>query len=150
MKRVIVLKKRLKTVNLSMLQVGKVVLDTSVVVRHFRQQTSLDTVLVEASEIFLPSIVLGELFYGAFNAGKQWREETLNQVRTFSSMMTIAYPDEDTAEVYARSRLELKEKGKPIPDNDIWIAAIALQRGLPLYANDDHFEQLEALNYVKT
>ena len=138
MKRVIVLKKRLKTVNLSMLQVGKVVLDTSVVVRHFRQQTSLDTVLVEANEIFLPSIVLGEL-RGFFI-----------QVRIFSSMMTIAYPDEDTAEVYAKSRLELKEKGKPIPDNDIWIAAIALQRGLPLYANDDHFEQLEALNYVKT
>ena len=79
-KRVIVLKKRLKTVNLSMLQVGKVVLDTSVVVRHFRQQISLDTVLVEANEIFLPSIVLGELFYGAFNAGEKWREETLNQI----------------------------------------------------------------------
>ena len=55
-----------------------------------------------------------------------------------------------TAEIYAKSRLELKEKGKPIPDNDLWIAAIALQRGLPLYTHDDHFEQLEALNYVKT
>lgn len=135
--------------NASIFQVGKVVLDTSAVVRHFRQQASLDTVLVQTDEILLPSTALGELFYGAFNADKKWREETLNQVHAFSSMVTIVYPDEATAEAYAKTRLELKEKGKPIPDNDIWIAAIALQRDLPLYAYDDHFEQLESLKYVK-
>ena len=97
----------------------------------------------------MPSIALGELFYGAFNAGKKWREEILSQVSSFSSMMTIAYPDEDTAKTYAQARIELKEKGTPIPDNDIWIAAIALQKGLPLYANDNHFKHLETLDYLK-
>lgn len=130
-------------------QAGKVVLDTSAVVRHFRQQASLDVLLSQADEIILPHVALGELLYGAFNADKKWREETLNQVNLFSSAVTIAYPTENTVKAYATTRLDLKKRGSPIPDNDIWIAAIALQSSLPLYANDNHFEHVKGLDYIK-
>ncbi len=133
---------------MSMLQAGKVVLDTSAVVRHFRQQTSLDVLLDQADEIILPHVALGELLYGAHNADRKWREETFNQVN-LRGAVTIAYPTEDTVEACAKARFDLKKKGLPIPDNDIWIAAIAIQLSLPLFANDNHFEHVKDLNYIK-
>jgi tRNA(fMet)-specific endonuclease VapC len=50
-----------------------------------------------------------------------------------------------TAEVYARLRLRLREKGQPIPENDLWIAAICVEHQLPLATLDGHFEAVESL-----
>ena len=56
--------------------------------------------------------------------------------------------DEDTAEFYAEIKTGLRKRGKPIPTNDIWIASIALQHGLKLYTNDQHFKYVPGLMLV--
>jgi tRNA(fMet)-specific endonuclease VapC len=53
-----------------------------------------------------------------------------------------------TAEVYARIRFELKQAGRPIPENDIWIAAICLEHGLPLATHDQHFAAIANLQVI--
>jgi tRNA(fMet)-specific endonuclease VapC len=53
-----------------------------------------------------------------------------------------------TAEIYARIRLQLKRKGKPIPENDIWIAAICVEHDVPLATSDGHFLEIDALKVV--
>ncbi len=56
------------------------------------------------------------------------------------------YPvDENTAEFYAEILSELRSKGTPIPTNDVWIASVALQEGLPLYSSDWHFRKVPGL-----
>jgi tRNA(fMet)-specific endonuclease VapC len=54
-----------------------------------------------------------------------------------------------TAEVYARIRIALKQKGKPIPENDLWIAALCIERGSPLATSDEHFAAIDELTIVK-
>jgi tRNA(fMet)-specific endonuclease VapC len=53
-----------------------------------------------------------------------------------------------TAEVYARIRMDLKRKGKPIPENDLWIAALCIERGLPLATSDGHFAAVDELTII--
>ncbi|MGW8194332.1 MAG: PIN domain-containing protein [Desulforhopalus sp.] len=62
-----------------------------------------------------------------------------------SPRVAIYSIDENTAEYYCAILNQLKRTGKPIPTNDIWIAATAFQQGLPLYTLDDHFSQVEGL-----
>lgn len=54
-----------------------------------------------------------------------------------------------TAEVYAGVRLQLKQAGRPIPENDVWIAALCIQHGVPLGTSDDHFAHVNDLELVK-
>jgi predicted nucleic acid-binding protein len=58
------------------------------------------------------------------------------------------YADETTVEIFADLNLQLRRSGTPIPDHDIWIAALALQHGLTLYARDKHFDHLPQLARV--
>lgn len=53
--------------------------------------------------------------------------------------------DEETAEFYAKIYWDLKKKGKPIPSNDIWVAASAMRHGLALFTYDDHFKSVDGL-----
>jgi tRNA(fMet)-specific endonuclease VapC len=55
----------------------------------------------------------------------------------------------ETADQYGQIRLRLKAKGRPIPENDIWIAATALRYGLALVTRDDHFQEVDNLNLVR-
>ena len=57
-------------------------------------------------------------------------------------------PDEAVAEEYGRVKGELASQGTPIPDNDIWVAAAAIQRGLPLVARDRHFDHIARLTVL--
>jgi predicted nucleic acid-binding protein len=57
----------------------------------------------------------------------------------------VLLPDEATATVYAELKQALATKGKPIPENDLWIAATAKSHGLPLYCQDAHFNELADL-----
>ncbi|MEE9295495.1 MAG: PIN domain-containing protein [Phycisphaerae bacterium] len=57
--------------------------------------------------------------------------------------------DVTTADVYAGVRLRLKHAGKPIPENDVWIAALCVQHGVPPATSDEHFAHVDALEVVK-
>lgn len=123
-----------------------VMLDTNVVIRHLRNATSLLEKLSAFSELFLPLPVLAELYSGAFRSARPDRK--LREIDIFSQATTFAAPDEKTAFLYGEISARLAKKGNPIPQNDIWIAALALQFDLPLATADDHFSKVDGLEVL--
>ena len=122
---------------------GSVLLDTSVVVPHLRGDNSLSARLAQVANIHMPWVVLGELRFGAQRAVRP--QEALAQVRAFLRTVALLLPDEGTAELYGDLKAELARIGKPIPDNDLWIAATARQLDLPLVTRDAHFSVVPRL-----
>jgi tRNA(fMet)-specific endonuclease VapC len=97
----------------------------------------------EASRIIIPAIVIGEYQYGIRQSRHRERYEawlTQNLPHTEIHPITV-----QTADVYADLRIHLKTKGNPIPANDLWIAALALELKLPLLSNDRHFDHIPKL-----
>jgi tRNA(fMet)-specific endonuclease VapC len=86
---------------------------------------------------------LGELHYGALRA--QRREAQLALIREFLQTAILLLPDHSTCHRYGEVKADLAAIGRPIPDNDIWIAAMARQFDLPLVTRDAHFEAVPRL-----
>jgi tRNA(fMet)-specific endonuclease VapC len=105
-----------------------------------------DAVVVEqvrtAEQICIPFVVLAELRAG-FLAGTRPRE---NQALLIKMLLRPSvkslYPDADTTHHYASIYLQTRKQGTPIPANDLWIAALAVQHELVLFTRDRHFENL--------
>jgi tRNA(fMet)-specific endonuclease VapC len=87
--------------------------------------------------------VLGELYFGARKSSRV--AANLARIHTFKNRTTVLVCDEDTADEFGKIRELLQRKGKPIPENDIWIAAIAMQHGLTLVTRDEHFREVDGL-----
>lgn len=120
----------------------RVLLDTSAYAAFFRGHPEIKNALQQADEIAINSIVLGELQAG-FLKGK-YRRKNENELRGFlsSERVSILSVDEETAERYAVILNSLWKAGSPIPTNDIWIAANAMQHGLRLLTTDDHYRKV--------
>lgn len=101
--------------------------------------------LAAAHRVVMPSVVLGELEFGFLNGSR--RDENRAKLLEFLShpCVVVAGVDHRTAEIYAEFLLYLRDKGRPIPTNDIWIAAQARQSGGALAARDEHFAELPML-----
>jgi len=123
-----------------------VLLDTSVVVRHFRDGGVFTSKLAEYEELYLPQVALAELYAGAFRSA--YPEKNLQQITRFLEAVDVLLPDESTPEIYGQISAHLARAGTPIPQNDIWIAAIALQSSLPLATSDRHFENVAGLTVL--
>ena len=126
----------------------KCLLDTSIIISAFKNNEEVIARLFNYSEIFVPSIVAGELYYGAYCSANIARH--LHQTNQFLNSYTILVPDARTDEVYGLIKKALKDKGRPIPENDIWIAATAVRFNLPLFASDKHFKEIDNLELVST
>jgi tRNA(fMet)-specific endonuclease VapC len=122
-------------------------LDTSVVVRHFRDGNALASHLAAFEELYLPQPALAELYAGAFRSARP--EKNLQQIELFLEAVDVLSPNESTPELYGRISAQLAQAGTPIPQNDIWIAAIALQSGLPLATCDSHFSRVAGLQLLR-
>lgn len=123
-----------------------VLLDTSVVVRHFRDGSALAGKLDAYEEFYLPQAALAELYAGVFRSARP--EKNLLQIARFLEAVEVLGPDDSTPEVYGRISAQLSQSGTPIPQNDIWIAAIALQFHLPLATTDKHFQHVAGLTLL--
>jgi tRNA(fMet)-specific endonuclease VapC len=99
--------------------------------------------LSNAAEVYVSSIVVGELFYGAYKS--QRVADNLRRTGEFINANQILSCDSETARFYGQVKNELKTKGHPIPENDVWIAAIALQHQLTLVTRDAHFATISNL-----
>ena len=101
-----------------------------------------------AAELWLPLIVLGELRSG-FAVGKR-RKSNETQLRKFMSkpLVGLLIPDEETTYYYADIIQKLRRRGTPIPTNDVWIAAQALQHNLTLDTRDEHFRHVPRLKLL--
>jgi tRNA(fMet)-specific endonuclease VapC len=117
-------------------------LDTSAYSGLLRGHAGIKALVQKADEIILTPIVLGELHAG-FLAGQQRRknERELDEVLA-SPRVSVVTIDEETSTHYAAIVHWLRTAGKPIPTNDIWIAASAMQHGLPVVTTDRHFAQV--------
>jgi predicted nucleic acid-binding protein len=120
-------------------------IDTNIYTFAFNGKTEVIRILQRAQKISICAITIGELLSG-FKAGSK---ESVNraELEEFldSPRVQLIGIDEDTAEFYSEIQTALKKKGKPIPTNDIWIAASALQHGLKLYTKDQHFKYVPGL-----
>ncbi|HWR59892.1 MAG TPA: type II toxin-antitoxin system VapC family toxin [Thermodesulfovibrionales bacterium] len=122
---------------------GKIALDTDVSIRFLNGDKSIESFLLKYSEIHMPVIVVGELIFGALNSTHA--EHNLARHKKLIQRMKILEITEATANIYAKTRLSLKKKGKPIPENDLWIAAVCIDNKVPFLSNDEHFKEIEGL-----
>jgi len=126
---------------------GDVLLDTSVVIPYFRGDAAIGAQVRATSALFLPQTVLGELYCGAHLSRNPAKH--LATIQTFLAAVALLSPGLATAECYGRIRAQLARAGTPIPENDIWIAALALEHQLPLAARDAHFDLVVGLPVFK-
>ena len=122
------------------------ILDTNGLSAMADGDASLEPLLQQAAEIAVPVIVLGEYRYGIRQSRHRIRyERWLAKVLAGCRVLAV---DEETAGHYAEIRDELKRSGRPIPGNDVWIAALARQHSLPLLSRDQHFDFVPGLKRI--
>ncbi|HEX8912513.1 MAG TPA: type II toxin-antitoxin system VapC family toxin [Humisphaera sp.] len=97
--------------------------------------------------LYLPVTVLAELRYGALNSAKTAHNQ--QRVDDLATRFPVLDVTASTASAYAELRLALKKVGRPIPQNDLWIAATCIDHKLPLATADGHFDNLPGLTTVR-
>ena len=122
---------------------GRFLLDTNIVIALFAEDRSVQGYVREAEEVFIPSIVLCELWFGARKSGQV--KQNLERIDDFAAKNTVLACDRETARHYGMIKDTLRGKGRLIPENDIWIAGIAQQNDLTLITRDEHFHKIEQL-----
>jgi tRNA(fMet)-specific endonuclease VapC len=124
-------------------------LDTSAYVGFKRHVTEVVDVIVNAEWILFSPIVLGELMFG-FRAGNRFKKN-MNELNLFldNAAVELVLIGKVTSDRYSRIAAQLKQKGTPIPTNDIWIAAQTMENGAGLVTTDHHFEKIPGLVYTK-
>ena len=120
----------------------RICLDTNAYSAFKRGDADLRDLVEAADEIAIPSIVLGELFAG-FRMGSRARRNVV-ELEDFLRRpgVSVAAVTKAAAERYGTLVSKLKQQGTPLPTNDIWIAAIALERGAQLVTMDSHFADI--------
>jgi tRNA(fMet)-specific endonuclease VapC len=122
-----------------------VLLDTSAYSALHRGHQGILEVMRRSETVAVPVVVLGELYSG-FRAGTR-RAENTEQLARFLSKPSVRVMNvtEETALRYAEVDVYLRRKGRTIPRNDVWIAAVAIEHGLQLLTLDEHFREIPLL-----
>jgi tRNA(fMet)-specific endonuclease VapC len=123
----------------------RILLDTNAYVAFKRGDSAIVRVVRQCEFIGVNATVMGELLAG-FKAGNR-EEANRKEFDLFlnSPRVQMIAVDDETAEYYAKVFCDLKMKGRPIPTNDMWIAASAMQHGLWLVSDDGHFGLIDGL-----
>lgn len=122
---------------------GSVLLDTNIIIDIFKNDVGVIQAINTAESLFISSISLGELFYGAYNSSRLTSH--LKETKEVSKSINVLAVGKTTADHYGKIKTQLRKKGRPVPENDIWIAAIAMQFDLTLITKDKHFSEIEGL-----
>jgi tRNA(fMet)-specific endonuclease VapC len=124
----------------------KLVLDTNIYCDYAEGLVdAVDAIATHGQSIFLPSVVLGELFFGFLKGSRQqFNEKKLRQVVNRLKIEIIDVTT-DVARKYALVYLSLQKKGIKIPINDVWIAACCMEIGGTLLTRDKHFESVDQI-----
>ncbi|MCD6013433.1 MAG: PilT protein domain protein [Flavipsychrobacter sp.] len=122
---------------------NKILLDTNIIIELFNGNKAIADKINLLSEFSICAIVLGELYIGINRvANKQKHLKTLND---FLQLCTVLEVDSVTAMHYGEIVATLYKKGKPVPVNDIWIAACAKQHGYMIVTHDKHFKEIHGI-----
>ena len=122
------------------------ILDTNALSDLARNNAALVSLLSTATRLYLPSIVLGEYRYGIL--ASHFRRKAEVWLKRVEKEFIPLVVDHDTARHYAVIRHQLRRAGRPIPENDIWIAALTRQHQLPLATRDAHFKHIEHIEIL--
>lgn len=120
------------------------ILDTNAVSALAKDDPNIQPVLIAAAhQLALPVIVIGEYRYGIAQSKQsasltKWLEAFIDDCAVLDVVI-------ETTSHYAAISTELRKTGKPIPDNDLWIAALCRQHHLPLVSRDRHFDVVPGL-----
>lgn len=126
---------------------NKILLDTNIITALLKGEEGIADKIDNATSANIPVIVVGELYYGAMYS-QHIQKNTLD-IQKLIANYSVLNADEKTAEKYGIIKADLRKKGKPIPENDIWIAAIAQQYNLTLITRDGHFDSIDTISKEK-
>jgi len=128
--------------------VKHIAIDTNIAIALLNNKPIIYSTLNKFDIIYLPITVCGELLFGAKNS-KLSIKNTKHYIE-FIESCELLDSNLVVAQNYASIRLQLKEKGKPIPENDIWISAICITNNIPLFTLNKHFNYIENLKVITT
>lgn len=120
---------------------GDYLLDSNIVIELFKGNEEIIEKIKGVNQVFIAVIVLGELYYGANRSSKP-RKKVL-EIEGLEKRVTILECKNSTARIYGEIKNQLRAQGTPIPENDIWIAAIAREYNLILATRDNHFNHVK-------
>ncbi len=128
---------------------NKIVLDTNIYTKIMVGDADIIAKTEYASELFLPIVVIAELLYG-FRLGTKM-QINLDLLSKFIQIQEVKILNTsfETAQIFAEIKQGLKLIGKPIPTNDLWIAALAIEHGSVLFSLDRHFDHIQGLRLLK-
>lgn len=122
------------------------ILDTNALSAWVEGSAAVEAAFRSADRLVLPSVVLGEYYFGIRQSRHRRRYE--EWLVRYLPLAEIAAVTSATADSYADILLELKQLGHPIPSNDAWVAALARQHGLPVLSNDRHFDVVAGIRRI--
>lgn len=122
---------------------GRVLLDTNILIALFAGDAVVLDAVRGAEAIYVPAIALGELYYGAHKSARS--TANLQRIAELAAAVAILPCDGETAAAYGELKAALRTRGTPIPENDLWIAAVARQHQLTLVTRDAHFNSVPDL-----
>ena len=122
---------------------NKFLLDTNIITAWLKGEKPVADKIDKAKEIYIPIIVVGELYYGALYSTRV--QKNIADIKLVTSSYSVLLIDEAVTIAYGNIKAALRKKGKPIPENDIWIAAIALHHELIIVTRDKHFKEIDSI-----
>jgi predicted nucleic acid-binding protein len=122
------------------------ILDTNALSAFADGDPGLRRAIEQEAELAVPAIVLGEYLFGIRQSRHRARYEAWLRLNASAFRMLSVRPA--TAGYYAEVRAELKSDGRPIPSNDLWIAALAREHKCALLSRDGHFEAVRGIKRV--
>ena len=123
---------------------NSILLDTNIIIDWLKGSKLITEKIDRTESVFIPSIVIGELYFGATHSlHVQKNIETITRLTLSYTVLSV---DENIAREYGNIKCELLRKGRPIPENDIWIAALARCNNLVLVTRDKHFKEIDELD----
>ena len=126
---------------------GEYLLDTNAAIAFLKGDSDLIELLKQGQEnVFTSLVTVGELHFGAEKSHQV--EENRSQIERLTRAFVVLIPTLETARYYGQIKNRLRVKGRPIPENDIWVSAIAMEHKLAVLTRDNHFEEVEELLFA--
>lgn len=124
------------------------IIDTSAYTHFLNGSMGVKAYFTQTLRLYIPRIVLGEIYFGIFNGVRQ--ADNLRNLQTLLASPRVADLDtsKQTAKIYGEIAAELRKSGTPIRQNDIWIAALAKEHGFPLLSFDSGFKHVMGLELI--
>lgn len=119
-------------------------LDTNIIIDLFQGEKGIADRIEGSYITYIPIPVLGELYFGAETS--QRKAYHTDQIQKLLKVVELLNTSDITAKIYGKIKSKLKLEGTPIPENDVWIAAMAIEYNLPLVTRDNHFTKITELS----